>query len=375
MEFPRQSQAAECDIWRFPLPEVGDLARHNRLPANHGINLRSCELHHPRMTELLREVAPDTAHTQFYPFASLAIGGIGRRLGVPSERLTLAAGSDALIAAIVDAFGSATGRMILQVPNYFGWAHYAALRKLDVTHASIRVPDAMAMGFQALLDTLRSKPPSLVVISNPNSPTGHLMSGSELIELAESCGRHHHLLVVDECFAAFAETDHVELLGSYDHVFLVRSFSKSLGLAGARIAVGMSPPRLARLLGAYRMDGAVSGASLHMLEALLGRPEELKSIWKDIILAREKFGAALALQRPGWRVLPSAGNYVNVAVRGYEPAEVVKHLDTRGVYIRDTSREVGLAGCVRFGIAHWPLMQGVLDAIAAVPPPAAQTSD
>ncbi|MCC8950224.1 aminotransferase class I/II-fold pyridoxal phosphate-dependent enzyme [Bradyrhizobium sp. Arg62] len=199
--------------------------------------------------------------------------------------MTFAAGSDALIGVILDALGAAGGRMILQVPNYYGWSHYAMLRKLALTAIPIGLPNTTGVGFAELLGAAEKSEPSLVVVSNPNSPSGHLLMGHELQHLAHICSRHGHLLVVDECFAAFAPVNHFASLGQYDHIVLVRSYSKSLGLAGARIAVSITSRRIARILSAYRTESAVSGPALHLLERLLSRPQELESIWRDIVAA------------------------------------------------------------------------------------------
>ncbi len=328
------------------------------------LNLRSCELIHPRITEILTAFKHDAMQLQFYPYPQETLERIAQHWKIPVTQLIVSAGSDAIISVILDALGTVTGRLILQTPNYFGWHDYAQLRGLRVTTVSLGQPYARMFHMNTLLTCVRAHAASLVVISNPNSPTGFVFTPTEVRSLAFACAKAGHLLVIDECFAQFAALDHYEILGPQPHIIYVRSCSKSLGLAGMRVAITIASERITQYLARWRPDASVSGPALYfLLKLLITQKTAIQEIQQDIIRSREKFIQALKQIRVDWEVLPSGGNYVVVYLGNSsdDPTYVTDFLYKRGYAIRDISKLPGLEACVRFGIAHWPVMTLILD--------------
>jgi histidinol-phosphate/aromatic aminotransferase/cobyric acid decarboxylase-like protein len=330
------------------------------------LNLASCELLHPGVAAVFAAVpALDHTEIQFYPYFSTTLERIAALCGLPAETITLSAGSEAMIAIIIEALGTASGRMILQTPNYFGWQYYATLRGIRVTPFLFGRPQRHAFHLESLLEEIQHQPPSLVVVSNPNNPTGFLIPAAGIRVLAEACGQGGHLLVIDECFAPFANIDHVELIGLLEHVVYVRSFSKYLGLAGARVAMTLASPRITQYLAHWRPEAALSGPALYLLRAFLERQQQFREMCSDIVASREQFVGRVQQLRPGWHALPSGGNYVNFCLENTDvPARVTRRLADDGYQIRDVSMLPGLENCIRIGIAHWDLMQGLLATLA-----------
>jgi histidinol-phosphate/aromatic aminotransferase/cobyric acid decarboxylase-like protein len=216
----------------YPLREaVFALERHTRERSHYAINLQSCELLHPRVIDIFTSLSTiNPANIQLYPYPDETREYIAQQWKMSARTLTLSAGSDSIISIIVEALGSITGKVILQVPNYFGWHNYATLRGLSVIAVSFGKPKRHTFCLNVFLENLRASSPSLVVISNPNNPTGFVFSPQEVLILADECEAYGHLLIIDECFASFANINHYKIIGSRENVIFVRSFSKCFGL-------------------------------------------------------------------------------------------------------------------------------------------------
>jgi len=349
----------------YPLREtVLGLDYYTRIPVQ-GVNLRSCELLHPKITAILaNHVTTDTNHFQLYPFPQTTINYIADYLHIPRERLTLSAGSDPIISIIIEALGTISGRMILQTPNYFGWQDYAKLRGLTTTPYFFGQPSQHTFCLSALLQLINTQAPSLVVISNPNSPTGYTFKPDEILCLVNACEERGHLLIIDECFAAFANINHYEIIGLQEHVVIIRSYSKVLGLAGTRIALTIASKKITEYLARWRPDAAVSGSALHMLASLINKEAELREIYNDIANTREKFVAGVKKINPAWIALPSEANFINFYLpKNEDPAFITAYLQQYGYVIRNVSALPGLESCLRFGIAHWDIMQDLLNTL------------
>lgn len=349
----------------YPLrEEVFEIDNHVRHKYPSVINLSSCELNHPKLDEFfatLKRYTHDAVRT--YPFPSETKYHIHKHWRITEETITLSAGSDPIISILVEALGTNTGRMILQSPNYFGWHDYALLRNLKIIAVPFGSPTKHQFSCNALLEAIRSNAPSLVVISNPNNLTGSLLPVEQVSALADECEAHNHLLIIDECFAGFSEIDHFKTIGPKDHVIYVRSFSKCLGLAGARLSLTIASPKITQYISRWRPEAAVSGLALEIFSQIIERESLIRNICKEINLVRDEFIRAVKEIKPSWQALPANANYVTFFVNQDDAATIKIELQNQGFLIKDLSAQHGLINCIRIGIAHTAIMTGVIAAI------------
>lgn len=89
----------------------------------------------------------------------------------------------------------------------------------------------------------------LVLLSNPNNPTGTYVSQAELERLANALPKDA-IILHDEAYREFVTADDyadgVRLLKSRPRVMVMRTFSKAHGLAGVRIGYALADPAIAQ---------------------------------------------------------------------------------------------------------------------------------
>jgi threonine-phosphate decarboxylase len=108
----------------------------------------------------------------------------------------------------------------------------------------------------------KAKNSDAVFLCNPNNPTGLLSTGSikKIIECIDSSTK----ILIDECFielvddynAQYAIIDKIE---EFDNLIILRSLTKSFGLAGLRVGYSVSNPKLAKQLSAKKIPWNVNG--------------------------------------------------------------------------------------------------------------------
>ena len=157
--------------------------------------------------------------------------------------------------------------VVMMVPNYMQtWgvarAFGAAVREWPLAHDGSRwTIDAAA------LDRLVSPRTKLIVVCNPNNPTGARFEAPDLDRIAAAAARHGSWILSDEIYRG-AERDGREtptMWGRHDRVIVTSGLSKAYGLPGLRIGWIVAPPPLAAALWSYHdyttiAPGALSDA-------------------------------------------------------------------------------------------------------------------
>ncbi|WP_291003605.1 threonine-phosphate decarboxylase CobD [Hyphomicrobium sp.] len=110
---------------------------------------------------------------------------------------------------------------------------------------------------------------SIVVVVNPNNPTGRTIAADELSALAAVLAQRGGLLVVDEAFADFAAPGVSIVPHLPPATVVLRSFGKAYGLAGLRLGFAIAHPGLCRAVRAELGPWAVSGPAAEVAAAAL----------------------------------------------------------------------------------------------------------
>ncbi|WP_237388184.1 aminotransferase class I/II-fold pyridoxal phosphate-dependent enzyme [Xenorhabdus sp. Sc-CR9] len=347
----------------YPLPVVPERLSRQREFLFDGINLRSGELHHKTLTKIIQDIYIPPQRHQFYPYPHIEHEHAAKILGINSSSIYFTPGSDVAIGLILRLIACTTKRLIIPIPNYFGWSDHANLNQIDIL--PIYFDDQCAENFciKTLLGAIKTAPPSIVAVSNPNSPTGIEFDNNTLLEISHACAKHGHLLIIDECFIAFGNVNHLDLLGQPEHIIYVQSFSKGYGLAGARIAAIIASSTIIDILSQERTESAISGSTWALLQGMLAKKEHIKQICQSIIQTRKYVIETIMKLRPNWQVLPSGANFINVKTIGDNPAKLVEIAALGGFYIRDMSTQERMNGYIRIGIGELELMIKFLNKI------------
>jgi histidinol-phosphate aminotransferase len=321
------------------------------------VNLSSNELISRRLDAIHQDLAGGLPRELFsrYPPVGEYVAEVARYAGVAPDALVLTPGSDVALRLICAAYARtrrAEGTVILQEPNYIAWQQTADLHRLTVQPVTAPRADPLVQG-EEMLRIARTARPAVLAVSVPNGLSGGALPGDILDALAEVADRRGHLLVIDACYQAFNGRLTTQLERHGGPVVVVQSWSKSHGLAGARVALTAADPDRLAQLEAGPAEQAVSGPTLAALRNAIRHHAELARIWTEIV--RERSRCRQWLAELGLRPLPSGANFVTTPVGSNDDAgRLVAALSDAGYRIRDLSRLPGLAGCVRFTVADGP---------------------
>lgn len=315
--------AIETDFGRrildLPIPN-----RHSREPGV--LDLSRNELVHPAIgpliAGLLAELGPDIPVR--YPVYSRFIRDLARVACCEPGQLEIFPGSDDAIGVIIDAFARADGSLVLQDPTYPTYRYQAHLRSVPVLPWLPR-PGTLVFEPEDVLRTMRQTASSVVVVTDPHGMLGSTLAEEAIEALAATAHEREHLLVIDECYAAFNGATGPRGWQRWDNVLRIGSFSKSAGMAGMRLGYVIGDPSLVDYLRRWRRAGAVSAVTLTVALALCrDHRDELEAIRKEVIDGREWLACQVTGLEKGLVPLPSHANFLTIDAGEPEDARRLK---------------------------------------------------
>ncbi len=174
----------------------------------------------------------------------------------------------------------------------------------------------------------------LVLLANPNNPTGTAVHVDQLRRLVEQVP-DDVLVVVDEAYREFVTADLgdpiADLQPDHPNVVVLRTFSKAFGLAALRTGYAVADPEVAveldKVLIAFAVNHLAQVASL----AAIAARDEVQTVVDRITVERDRVVAALWAD--GWDLPDAHANFVYLPL-GSQTDVVFPEMEKRGVVVR-----------------------------------------
>jgi histidinol-phosphate aminotransferase len=333
------------------------------------LDLSRNELVHPDLAPLLARALGAVAESVDgrYFQRDQHVARIASALGHHPDGFEVFPGSDAAIGVVLDALTRVHKHMLLQEPTYPSYAHYAQLHGIRVARWPLR-PGELRYAVEDPVTAMPALPPSLIVLTNPHGMLGSTLGEGDIASLLSAAETHGHLLVVDECYAAFAVGLAHNTRPGNPHIVILGSFSKRAGLAGLRLGYVAASPEIIGYLRRWRGANAVSEATMRTAALLLEQyTPELAAIRADVIEGRAWLSDQITALASAWRVLPSHANFVALDIRDADQAaSVAQSLRTAGILVRHHDSTPALSTLIQITAAPVPLLQPVAARLAAL---------
>ncbi len=276
-------------------------------------------------------VARTAAAANEYPdmAATELTAAVARWLDVPGGYLTFGPGSAALCQIALLAWCGPGAEVVHQWPSFE--AYPLMIEQVHATAVAVASRDTETdIGDIAAAVTDRTR---MVLLCNPNNPTGAVLRQDRIRRLLSLLPEHVTVLV-DEAYRDFVLSpgyrDAVELVADDPRVAVLRTFSKSFGLAGLRVGYLIAQPALTAKLAAARMFFAVSAPAQAAAVAAVERVAEMRERCAAVGAERARLRGVLCEQ--GWAVPLSHANFLWLPTP--QATEFASHCAQYGVAVR-----------------------------------------
>jgi histidinol-phosphate aminotransferase len=310
------------------------------LKSEGAIRLDKGELPYPPSAKVVQAIANCATQINRYPDVmggSLreALAGYTR---CKTEQIVIGNGSDDLIELILKVFVKPGDEVLLPIPTFF--IYDFATRVVGGVPIPVNRTEDFGLDLQATEAKVTSKT-KVLFIANPNNPTANLIPRKTIIEILDSLDC---IVVIDECYYEFCQETVADLIEEYPNLIVLRSLSKSFGLAGIRLGYGIANQtiidylyRAGQLFVVNKLALAAGNAALEDLDYAFANIENIR---------QERTKLAIEIEKLGFRVYPSATNFIFVETQslGITSKDLVQFLQDRNVFVADFGLKQGLDG-------------------------------
>jgi histidinol-phosphate aminotransferase len=175
----------------------------------------------------------------------------------------------------------------------------------------------------------------LLIVCNPNNPTGTYVPAEEVADLCERLP-DHVTVILDEAYVEFQQTDDpdatVDLLPRFPNLVLLRTFSKCYGLAGLRVGYALGSARFRAAVDAVRQPFSVNAlAQAAAAEALRHGDDVERRVSQNLV---ERIHVEEGLAGLGLATASTQANFSWVDLGEADEEQIVSGLAERGVVVR-----------------------------------------
>lgn len=323
---------------RYLVPALGGLAPYvpGEQPQNREyVKLNTNESPFPPSPKVLKALNVDeAAKLNLYSDPSIMPlkQAIAENYGIETGQVFVGNGSDEVLGFAFLAF--ADGEHPVRMPD-ISYGLYSIFARLFRAEADI-VPlnDDLTVPVEKFCNVGK-----MVALANPNAPTGIALSLGDVERIVRE--NRDHVVLVDEAYVDFGGETALPLINKYDNLLVVRTFSKSRSLAGARIGYAMASQGLIDDL--ERVRNSFHPYNVNRLSMLAGieAMEDVayfEACCQSVIAQREE--TAKALKALGFEMTDSRTNFLFVKHPALTGSEYYARLKEKGVLVRyfDTPR-------------------------------------
>lgn len=292
----------------------------------------------PEMVQRIRERLPEIL--RYYPdYAEVHAKHIGEIADVCPKYIVPANGSTEIITRLCHL---TRGPILTPIPTFSRWTDLPEELGIPLHTIKADVCRDFRMDVSEIISRVVELNVKMLVISNPNNPTGAWFEAEEVEELVLRLPKVE-LIVIDESFLDFSGIESAAaLIPKALNLVVVKSLGKSLGWHGVRLGYAATNPQAAELLRSQLPFWNINGLAAYILKSVTQFKDEFRQ--SLALVEEDRMYMLHQLEKvPGLRVFPSRANFLYVELPENVSGRKLRDrlLKEYGLMVRECSNKTG----------------------------------
>ena len=205
-------------------------------------------------------------------------------IGVGKENLIAGNGSDEMISLIISS-QIARKKVVLTInPDFSMYDFYTSIS--DGVIKKYNTEEDGSFSVNKFINFGKKVSPKIIIFSNPNNPTGHVVSNDDILYILDSF--KESLVVVDEAYYEFYGQSMIQYIEEYKNLVVTRTLSKAWGLAALRVGFLIANKELIKELNKSKVPYNLNSFSQVVACNILRHPEKILKNVEEVVYEREK---------------------------------------------------------------------------------------
>ncbi|WP_448955188.1 histidinol-phosphate transaminase [Labrys neptuniae] len=322
-----------------PSARLTGLPGYGRGRAGQGVafahRLGSNEAPDPPSAAVQAAVATAMAGAHRYPDlrGETLVETLARRHGLPADMVAVSAGSVTMLDQLIRAYCDPGDRVVTPWRSYE--AYPIIVGGAGACLVEVPLDGDHRLNAAAILHACKSEA-RVVIVCNPNNPTGTALAPTELEALLDAIPEQT-LVILDEAYADYADeagmvaSSPARRLSRHQNLVVLRTFSKAWGLAGMRVGYCLADRSIVAAANAVAPPFPLPATAQAAALAALAEEDVVATRIAASLEQRQCMYEGLAAL--GFQVAVSKANFVWLAVAG-EAEALTQHLHAAGIAVR-----------------------------------------
>lgn len=226
--------------------------------------------------------------------------------GCRAENIMVGNGSSEMINMVINAFCDKGEKVMSFVPSFSMYQTYCDL--CGAEYIGIPSEKDFTQNIDKLIKEATENKTKIVILCNPNNPTGFMYTRTEVIKLLENV--KDSLIILDEAYVDFSENSVVDLVDNYENLIVMRTLSKAFGLAGLRVGAMIAKEETIKYVWKVKVPYNINILSQYAAEQALDNIERVKSYIEGVKRLRQEL--SFTLRKLDFTVYESGANFIFV---------------------------------------------------------------
>ena len=226
--------------------------------------------------------------------------------GCKAENIMVGNGSSEIINTVINAYCDKGDKVMSFVPSFSMYQTYCDL--CGAEYVGLESEKDFSQNIVKLIEEANKITPKIVILCNPNNPTGFLYTREEVIKLLDSV--NNSLIILDEAYVDFSENSVVDLIDKYENLIIMRTLSKAFGLAGLRVGSMIACEETINYVWKVKVPYNINILSQYAAEQALDNIDRVKDYIKGVKKLRIELSQSL--KDLNFTVYPTGANFIFV---------------------------------------------------------------
>lgn len=286
----------------------------------------------PRVIEKVSQFLPLAIKTSPPTHSKGLIKAISKYRKIPENHIVVGSGSSDLMFAFFPNILKKNDKILILDPMYGEYAHiFENVVDVQLVRHKLTADQDFIIDYDLLNGAIQSNNPQMVVLVNPNSPTGKYWEKENILKLIES---HPSIIfVVDETYIEYVgkEKSIEQDTEKHNNLVVIKSMSKVYALSGARVGYIISHPDILEKFSSFIPPWSVSLiGQIAGVEALKDE-EYYKAKWAETRILRENM--IKDLQNESIKIFDSVANFFLVQLKSGSAEKIVLESRKENIYL------------------------------------------